>query len=237
MNYALIGYPLSHSFSPNYFAEKFELEGLCHTYQAMEIQDLSELRSLILQNSIKGFNVTIPHKQAIIPFLDQIAEDAQAIGAVNTVAVENDYLYGFNTDYLGFMQSLDNRIKPESKAIILGNGGASLAVQYALQQMTVPFFIAARNGGDLSIDQLDKSVLMEHHLIVNTTPVGMYPHLSELLPFSLEGIGKNHIVYDLIYNPEKTMLLLEAEQRGAQIINGLEMLVRQAELSWQIWNQ
>lgn len=244
--YGLIGKSLSHSFSKNYFEKKFVNEGLNdYQYINLEIDAIEQLPDILLKNpTIDGLNVTIPFKEDILSLLDKQSEAVKSIGAANTIKIERDngiQLAGFNTDAAGFQQSLvslpGNRLK--LSALILGSGGASKAVQHALSELGIRYKIISRDEkpGILSYDQLSENVLQSHHLIINTTPLGMYPHTNAAPPISYKVVTDQHLCYDLIYNPVKTSFLQRCEKQGAVIKNGLEMLQRQADLSWEIWQR
>ncbi|TVR37079.1 MAG: shikimate dehydrogenase [Cryomorphaceae bacterium] len=238
--YGLIGYPLHHSFSKTYFAAKFEREGIKDAvYRNFEIEDIRDFTSLLESNrALCGLNVTIPYKRAVIPFLDGLDPHAETIGAVNTIHFSDGRKTGYNTDWIGFRQSLEPYLKPyHDKALILGSGGASLAVQYALKQMRIDFLVVSRSLGThhLSYSDLSKDLLKDHRLILNTTPLGTTPNVESMPPITLEGIGSKHLVFDLIYNPPQTRFMIESEKLGAQTLNGYQMLVAQAEAAWDIW--
>jgi len=238
--YGLIGFPLHNSFSVNFFTQKFSQAGATHTYQNYPLANLDELTSFLKNpENLSGFNVTKPYKEKVIPYLQSLSTEAQACGAVNCVVVsKNGDLIGHNTDIFGFKSSLLAFIgsNQNMRALVIGNGGASKAVCYVLQQLHIPFIVAARNGkGDYLLTEIDKEMLQAHKLIIQTTPVGMFPNQLEELPFSLEGIGKEHFCYDLIYLPEETSFLKKAKQKGSKTINGLKMLHAQAEEAYNIW--
>jgi len=234
--FALIGKPLSHSFSASYFAEKFKSQSIEATYELLELESIHELRETINSRKINGFNVTIPYKQAVIPFLDSLSNEAKKIGAVNCVSVKEGDWIGHNTDALGFEKSLTDWIQtPIKNAIILGNGGSSKAVQFLLNKLKIDFKVVSRQG-PLNYDNLHPAQVAETHLIVNTTPVGMWPNQDQALQIPYEAIGSRHIVMDLIYNPFETEFLKRCRLAGARTKNGLEMLHNQAEASWMLWN-
>lgn len=239
--YGLIGYPLSHSFSPAWFREKFVREGIDAEYRAFELPDISGLPALITAHpELKGLNVTIPHKQAVIPFLEEIDLVAAGIGAVNCIDLRDGRLKGFNTDAFGFEQSLLPLLRASHrKALVLGTGGASLAVKYILNKLNIDFLSVSRNANGTSISYADLTdeIIGSHTLIINTTPLGMFPHTELCPPLSYQAIGKEHLLYDLIYNPPKSRFLFFGESRGAQVKNGLEMLQLQADESWRIWTE
>lgn len=237
--YGLIGHPLGHSFSKAYFTEKFEREGLECEYLNFDINEISLLRQLVINHpDLKGLNVTIPYKEAILPYLDELDETAKAIGAVNTVKVlPNGRLKGFNTDVIGIERTLKNTIA--SPALILGTGGASKAVQYVLRHKGIPFHLVSRdpNKGHFTYETLTPAMLKEHLLIINATPVGMAPHINEAPLIPYEALTPKHVLFDLIYNPEETRFLRKGKAKGALTLNGLSMLHTQAEAAWKLWNR
>lgn len=243
--FGLIGHPLSHSFSQRYFREKFSQLGLSdHDYHLFDLNSIEELTSTLKHYpNLVGLNVTIPYKQAVIPYLTQLDASAQKVGAVNVIRIKGDERIGYNSDYYGFKQSLEPWLpKPFSQfsALILGTGGASKAVKAALVDLDIPFQLVSRKKSvdTLSYEQLnaDPRLIANHKLIINTTPVGMHPHSLEYPDIPTHLLTDQHFVYDLVYNPEKTMLLSKAQSQLARIKNGLEMLHLQAEKSWEIWN-
>ncbi len=240
MHLGLIGKSLKHSFSKNYFERKFtHLSLQAYQYQNYELEEVSEFSSLIKRiPNLAGLNVTIPYKTAIIPHLDRISSEAKEIEAVNTIAIRNGITYGFNTDHLGFRRSLMPLLKTRDyQALILGSGGASKAVQYALQNLGIPFvMVSTRSKPDAISYEEAGELLGRYSLVINCTPVGTWPQEQEMPALSLAHVSENHLFYDLIYNPEKTRLLQEAEMRGARVKNGYEMLKLQAEESWKIWH-
>lgn len=241
--YGLIGYPLGHSYSATYFARKFEREGIADCrYDLYELPSLDKLQELLTaEPELRGFNVTIPYKQQIIPLLDDLSPEARAIGAVNCVRREGTKLVGYNTDVLGFRSSLEEFLGAAEidRALVLGTGGAAQAVQYALAQMELPFDLVSRNPqqGNYTYDDLTEEVIASHHLIINTSPVGMYPKIEEAPSIPYAFVTPSHYLFDLIYNPEQTQFLRYGEQRQAHTCNGLQMLFRQAEGAWAIWNR
>lgn len=238
-HFGLIGYPLAHSFSPEYFRNKFNLLRIESTdYKSFEIIDLNKLSTLIHDQKLEGFNVTIPHKENVIPYLDELTKDAEAIGSVNCVKVIGGKLVGYNTDVIGFANSLrefigENRI---SSALVLGSGGGSKAVQFALNQVNIPFNVVSRSG-ELTYESLSSSMIRSTALIVNTTPVGMFPSIDESPDIPYEAITSKHFAFDLIYNPTETSFLRKCRLLGAKTTNGLKMLEIQADKSWEIWNE
>lgn len=234
--FGLIGHPLGHSFSKAYFTDKFEKEHLDCRYQNFDLQDISMLPKLLEEYSdLCGFNVTVPYKEAIIPLLDELDPIAAEVGAVNTVKVlPNGKLKGFNTDVVGLEQYPILQF-----ALILGTGGASKAVQYVLRKHNVKYHLVSRDAmrGDYTYGLLMADVIRDHRLIVNTTPVGMFPQVDEAPAIPYEALSPNHILIDLIYNPEETLFLRKGRECGAVTFNGLRMLHGQAEASWKIWNR
>jgi shikimate dehydrogenase len=244
--YGLIGYPLSHSFSAKYFNDKFQSEkiGDC-LYLNFPIGTIEELTQLLSENSnLKGLNVTIPYKEEVIKYLDKIDDTARSIGAVNTIKIsrtkESIKLSGYNTDAYGFEQSILPHLKGiHKKAIILGTGGASKAIAYVFDRLQIKYIFVSRNprmDNHISYPSLNSRLMDEYRIIVNTSPVGTYPDVDKCPDIPYEYITGNHLVYDLIYNPEISMLLDKASERGARVVNGLLMLHLQAEKAWEIWN-
>ena len=237
--YVLIGFPLSHSFSPAYFKKKFEDLGIedCE-YKAYPIPHIIEVQKL-LDEHVLGFNVTIPYKQDIIDFLKEMDPCAAEIGAVNCVRNIDGHLYGYNTDEYGFRMSLLELIGDsfDGEALVLGTGGAAKAVFYVLKELGIPYNIVSRKQDCLNYEQLTPEIIDRYKLIINSTPVGMHPHNDECPHIPYEGISENHYLYDLIYNPAETLFLRYGKERGAKIKNGADMLILQAEKSWEIWNQ
>ena len=241
--FGLIGYPLKHSFSKSYFEKKFSNLNINDaSYENFELNNIKDLNLIITNNSnISGLNVTIPFKERVISYLDEIDEEAKKIGSVNVIKFHNNKLSGFNTDYLGFKKSLLDWIpKINFSALVLGSGGSSNAICYTLKQLKIPYKIVSRFSGEsrISYEELLKSDdLINNNLIINTTPLGMYPNIDTMPNLNFDQINSNHYVFDLVYNPEKTKLLSISKSKGAKVKNGYEMLVNQAELSWDIWNK
>lgn len=240
----LIGYPLAHSFSPAWFSDRFLQAGVKGwTYELFPLPDIAELPGLLMtRHDLRGFNVTIPHKQSILPYLDDLEPLARQIGAVNTVDIQDDgQLVGYNTDARAFMHSLKKMIGQDfsGRALLLGHGGAGRAVQAVLDQLGMDYSIVTRSVGQglLTYDQLQPEDIASHHLIINATPLGMSPAVETCPAIPFEGIGSSHFVYDLVYNPGQTLFLKMAIKQGATGMNGLEMLYLQAEFSWQIWTR
>ena len=237
--YGLIGYPLTHSFSPAYFARKFAAEHIDAAYQAFPLTQIGELPQLLATHTnLRGLNVTIPYKQAVMPLLHGVDAGAAAVGAVNCIDIRDGKMTGYNTDVIGFRQSLIPLLQHgHTHALVLGTGGASRAVVYVLQQLGIPYLLVSRRQGSGNITYADVTadVIATHTLIVNTTPLGMYPHTAALPPLPYAAIGSGHLLYDLIYNPDITSFLAAGAAQGAATKNGFEMLELQAEASWDIW--
>jgi shikimate dehydrogenase len=237
--YGLIGFPLSHSFSKKYFTQKFEREGITDSqYDLYELPSITDLPALIRQTpDLKGLNVTIPYKQAVIPFLDMIDESAQKIGAVNVIKLQNGKLKGYNSDYYGFRESLSRFLSDQRPAaLVLGTGGASRAVQVALQDLGITFQTVSRASvNSLTYNQLNQEIISSHRLIVNTSPLGMLPKTDVCPDIPYSAVGSEHFLYDLVYNPENTLFMQKGAAQGAKVCNGLEMLHLQAEKAWEIW--
>lgn len=239
LRYGLIGYPLGHSFSPAFFEAKFRKWGLAARYDAYPLPDLTALPALVADQKLQGLNVTIPYKEAVLPYVQHMDPHAAAIGAVNCIRVEPDgALTGFNTDWIGFGKSLSDWLQPlPTGALILGAGGASKAVAYALAQLGIPFRKAARKtgAGDLSFSGISAHILADFPLLINTTPLGTWPEADAKPPFDYSLLTPQNMLYDLVYNPEETAFMQEGLRRGCRVKNGLEMLQIQAEESWKIW--
>lgn len=240
--FGLIGYPLTHSFSQRYFTEKFIREGVrdC-SYTAWSLPAITDLPGMVLADAeLCGFNITIPYKEQILPFLHSRNEVVQAIGACNCVKITGGKLEGYNTDVVGFERSLVKKLQPHhTQALVLGTGGAAKAVGYVLEKLGIGYRYVSRKGGDefLSYQDVDGPLLQSHTLLINTSPVGMYPKVGECPPLPYEAITARHYLFDLVYNPERTLFLQRGEERGAEVENGYEMLILQAEESWRIWNE
>lgn len=243
--YGLIGYPLGHSFSKLYFTEKFNKENINSIYNLFPIENINLVSDLISSNlDLRGFNVTIPYKQQIIPFLDEVEEEASAIGAVNVVKIiERDgkrVLKGYNSDIYGFYESIRPLIKTcHKKALILGTGGASKAIAAMLKKLNIIYTFVSRNAkdGQLSYLDIDAQIMKEYTVIINCSPVGMSPNVDEAPMLPYEYFTDEHIAYDLVYNPLETKFLKLAKEHGATTKNGLEMLYLQAERAWSIWQK
>lgn len=239
-NYGLIGRTLGHSFSKDFFTEKFIKENINAEYHNFEISEIKQVKELLARQDLNGLNVTIPYKESIIPFLDELSEEAQTIGAVNTICMENGKTVGHNTDAFGFARSIKPFLKnTHHRALILGTGGASKAVSHVLEGIGLDVLYVSRDPKveeHFPYSAINSFMVQACGLIVNTTPVGMYPHVDEMPEFPTEYLTKDHLVVDLIYNPEKTRLLEEAEKQGAEILNGLSMLKEQALRAYELWN-
>lgn len=243
--FGLIGKTLKHSFSKKYFTERFGDEGIedCQ-YDLFEFSDISEIQNLVdhYSGTLAGLNVTIPYKKEIMPYLDELDENAAEIGAVNTIKILGDgRLKGYNTDYLGFINSLqDGWNLSNKKALVLGTGGASEAIKKALQDIGIPFQSVSRNASEISISYEDANNgdwANTHQLIINTTPLGTYPDVATKPTLPYDQLTDQHLLFDLVYNPEVTAFLQKGIDKGAKIKNGYAMLVGQAEASWKIWNE
>ncbi len=238
--FGLIGFPLTHSFSQKYFTEKFAQLGLTDcVYENYSLKEIGELKIILQNQGLSGFNITIPYKKQALSFLSEASEVVTAIGACNCVQIKNGELTGFNTDVFGFEQSLLPFLQPHhTKALVLGTGGASAAVTYVLEKLglTIQFVSREATSDSISYQMLDESILFSHTLIINTSPVGMYPNVDESPNIPYQFINSRHHLYDLIYNPAATKFLTKGKAQGATIQNGEEMLVLQAEESWRIWN-
>jgi shikimate dehydrogenase len=242
--YGLIGYPLGHSFSKNYFNQKFEAENIDACYVNFEIPNIKELKSVIKENpELRGLNVTIPYKEQVIPLLDEIDDNAKEIGAVNVIQFKKGLfgkvkLKGFNSDIIGFKESISPLLgENHKKALILGTGGASKAVYHGLKQLGVePTFVSRSKKNDcLTYEEITPEVMNENTVIVNTTPLGMFPNINECPNIPYDLITPNHILYDLLYNPDETLFMNKGKSMGATVKNGLEMLLLQAFAGWNIW--
>jgi len=240
--FGLIGYPLSHSFSKGFFAEKFQKEGINDCiYENFSLEDISQFPALLEQQpDLRGLNVTIPYKEAVLPWLDELSPAAEQIKAVNCIQFHEGIRIGFNTDVMGFKRSLQPLLKPHhTNALVLGTGGAAKAVMFVLQELNIPYTVVSRRAHDgvITYNMLDKDIMTAHTIIINTSPLGMYPQVDAAPPIPYELITKHHLLYDLIYNPAETLFLKQGAAKGAAIKNGHEMLVLQAEASWDIWNE
>lgn len=251
--FGLIGFPLGHSFSAGYFSDKFRKEHIDAMYRLFELKSLEELSSLLDSNrNLLGLNVTIPYKRQIFEYLDKISPEAKAIGAVNVLSVARDHgdsfkLTGYNSDWLGFKESIINLLDPGmERALVLGTGGASGAVAYALDSIGIKVTFVSRNKNKcrkpegkpcITYSELNEDYIRNHLIIVNTTPLGMWPNVSQAPEIPYHALTSRHLCYDLVYNPEVTEFMKRAARHGAKIKNGLEMLHRQAEIAWSIWSR
>ncbi|MFP4846524.1 shikimate dehydrogenase family protein [Winogradskyella sp. PE311] len=241
--FGLVGKDISYSFSRDYFAKKFERKGLLHSYVNFDLKRIGKLDDIILNtNNLKGLNVTIPYKEEVIPMLDDLNKRARKIGAVNTIRITRyKKLIGYNTDYYGFKNSLKPHLKKHHKhALILGTGGASKAIAYALKKLKIQYDYVSRSpkeGVKFLYSDLTDDIISTYNIIINCTPIGTFPNVNFCPDIPYEGITDKHILYDLIYNPEQTKFLSCGDMKGATTINGLEMLKLQAEKSWEIWNK
>lgn len=245
--FGLIGYPLGHSFSQRYFANKFEQEGTNAKYNKFEIQSIDALNDILDSNpDLAGLNVTLPHKEAVLPFLTDINEEAKAIGAVNVIKISQDengqrQLVGYNSDYYGFSNSIRPLLSPDvhTKALVLGVGGASKAIVYGLRKLGLEVQLVSRRKTENTIvyEELNEDIMREYTVIVNCTPLGTFPNVEEAVNIPYQYLSPRHLLYDVVYNPEVTTFLRRGQEAGAQIKNGAEMLELQAIRSWEIWNQ
>ena len=243
--YGLLGYPLVHSFSQNYFNQKFESENIDAEYINFEIPDVGMLMEVVAENeNLNGLNVTIPYKEQVIPFLDEIDPAASEVGAVNVIKFirgkDGLRLKGYNSDIIGFTDSIKSLLKPHHQsALVLGTGGAAKAVSYSLRKLGLEVQLVSRrkSANTLVYEELTKNDLKTHKVIVNTTPLGMYPNVDTCPDIPYRYLSSQHLCYDLIYNPDETLFLKNSRLAGAQVKNGLEMLLLQAFASYSIWNQ
>ncbi len=238
--YGLLGKNIGYSFSRGFFSEKFEKENLECEYNNFDLKQIQDFKDIINNPNIKGLNVTIPYKEEVISYLDDLDPVAKEIGAVNVIKFNKDQkLTGFNSDYYGFTESLKPLLnKTIKKALILGTGGASKAISYALTQLEIKNVFVSRNPdfNELSYNDLDEDILREHKLIINCTPLGTHPDIENHPNLPYEYLTENHVLYDLIYNPSETTFMKKGLEKGAKVSNGLQMLILQAKKSWEIWN-
>ncbi|MCM1035191.1 MAG: shikimate dehydrogenase [Paludibacter sp.] len=246
--FGIIGKPLAHSFSAQYFTEKFAQQHIDAIYTLYPLDTIDDFRLLLQLHDFTGMNVTLPYKEQIIPYLDALDTTAQAIGAVNVIRFLNGQLTGFNTDVIGFRNSLCPLLQPHhTHALVLGTGGAAKAVYYGLQTLGIePTYVSRRHQqitvgntttDTLVYDQLNETIIARNTLIVNCTPLGMYPEVDTCAPIPYNLLTEQHLLYDVVYNPQKTLFLQRGEQQGCRIQNGLAMLWGQAEAAWRIWNR
>lgn len=232
----LVGRNISYSFSQKYFTEKFRKLFLKnYSYNVFDINDISEIESVLKTENLRGFNVTIPYKEQIIPYLDELSDEAENIGAVNTVLLEDGKAKGFNTDAYGFEKTLKLHLKNHhTKALVLGNGGAAKAVKYVLEKLNIPYQTVSRKS-EINFENLSPALVEESKIIVQCTPVGTFPNCEDCLKFPFQPIGTQHLIIDLIYNPNYTEFIKRAAEKGAKCTNGYYMLEQQAEKAWEIW--
>jgi len=244
--YGLIGYPLTHSFSKRFFTEKFEREGTEASYDNFEIADITLFPEVIEKHpGLTGLNVTIPYKEQVLPFLDELDDSAREAGAVNTVKIsrwhDKTWLKGYNTDTRGFAKSLKPLLKPwHTKALILGTGGASKAIKYVLGKWNIDFISASieeLQENEIRYDEIDEKMMAQRLLIIHATPLGTYPKVDACPPIPYDCISNKHLLFDLVYNPEMTLFMKKGKAQGAAVKNGYEMLVQQALESYKIWNE
>ncbi len=239
--YGLIGNPVEHSFSEKYFTEKFKREKIEAKYKTFKLKDITELQDIIKkEGDLKGLNVTIPFKEEVIPFLDEVEAQAESIGAVNTIKFEDGKRIGYNSDVFGFMKSLFPLIeKQHTNALVLGTGGASKAIVHALHSLGIDYKMVSRSPktNQFSYEEIDEDIMNEYKLIINCTPLGTYPKTEESPAIPYKFLTPQHLLYDLTYNPPITQFLANGQQRGCKIFNGQKMLEFQAERSWEIWNE
>ena len=245
--YGLIGFPLGHSFSKDYFNKKFSSESIDAEYVNFEIKNVDELKFVLHENpDLCGLNVTLPHKMNVMPLLDNITENARNIGAVNVIKFNRGksgklVLEGHNSDITGFKQSIEPMLnETHRKALILGTGGASKAIYHGLKQLGLECLFVSRSQGNdscITYDEITPDIMFDYTVIVNTTPLGMFPDTNYCPEIPYESLTTNHILYDLIYNPDETLFMRKGRQYGAEVKNGLEMLLLQAFISWEIWQR
>jgi shikimate dehydrogenase len=235
--FGLIGKKISYSFSKKYFEQKFQKLLLNnHSYNIIDLENLDNIKNIFETEHLKGLNVTIPYKEKIIPFIDELSDEAKEIGAINCISVENGKTKGYNTDAFGFEKTLLLHKKEHQKtAIILGNGGAAKAVQYVLKKNQIPYITVSRTT-EINYENLSENLVKENLIIIQCTPVGTFPNIEDSVPFPFDGITENHLIIDLIYNPEYTKFIRNCAEKGAKTANGLYMLEQQAEKAWEIWN-
>ena len=239
--FGLIGYPLTHSFSKKYFTEKFEKLGIADCrYENFPISNIQDIKSILSSNpALEGLNVTIPYKESVTGYLDEMTDVVKRIQACNCIRIINGKLKGFNTDTIGFEKTLLTKLQPShTNALILGTGGAAKAVEFVLQKLKINFRYVSRKPSvnNFSYEQVTPEIIAKYTLIINTTPLGMYPNPVQAPPIPYEELTANHLLFDLVYNLVKILFLEKAERKGATIMNGYEMLLLQAEESWNIWN-
>lgn len=239
--YGIIGFPLGHSFSKGFFTEKFARESIDAQYLNFEIPDATMLKDVLRENpELRGLNVTLPHKQAVIPLLDELSDEAREIGAVNVIRIRDGRLKGFNSDIIGFSESIKPLLQPHhSKALILGTGGASKAIRVGLSRLGIEWTYVTRSPreGMFAYSDLTPEVMKEYTVIVNCSPVGMFPKVDQAPAIPYELLTPKHLLFDCVYNPEDTLFMKKGREQGAIVKNGLEMLHLQAVASWRFWNE
>ena len=239
--YGIIGNPLGHSFSKKFFTEKFAKERIDAEYINFQIPEIRCILDVLRENpELRGLNVTLPYKSEVIPFLDELSSEAQEIGAVNVIQIRNGHLKGFNSDIIGFMRSIQPLLKPHHhKALILGTGGASKAIRVGLSRLGIEWKYVSRTPHEdmITYDDITSDTLKEYKVIVNCSPVGMYPKTEECPAIPYEHLTSDHLLYDLVYNPETTLFMQHGAEHGSTIKNGLQMLYLQAIASWEFWNE
>ena len=240
--FGIIGFPLTHSFSERYFNNKFEAEGIKDAYfKPFSIEHIESVKEILASHSdLNGFAITIPHKKAILPFLNESTQEVKRMGACNCVRVKDGVLTGFNTDVIGFEQSFIKKLQPHhKKALILGSGGAAAAVEFVLQKLGIDYRFVSRNKNDdatnLTYEELNQKVFTDYTVVINTTPLGTFPKVDEAPAIPYHLLTTNHYLFDLVYNPAETKFLRLGKEQGAAIENGYEMLVIQAEANWKLW--
>ena len=239
--YGIIGFPLGHSFSKGFFTEKFARESIDAQYLNFEIPDATMLKDVLRENpELRGLNVTLPHKQAVIPLLDELSDEAREIGAVNVIRIRDGRLKGFNSDIIGFSESIKPLLQPHhTKALILGTGGASRAIRVGLSRLGIEWTYVTRSPreGMFAYSDLTPEVMKEYTVIVNCSPVGMFPKVDQAPAIPYELLTPKHLLFDCVYNPEDTLFMQKGREQGAIVKNGLEMLHLQAVASWRFWNE
>lgn len=239
--YGIIGYPLGHSFSKGFFTEKFARESINAQYLNFEIPDVAMLPDVLRNNpELRGLNVTLPHKQAVIPLLDEMSKEAKEIGAVNVIRIRDGRLKGFNSDIIGFTNSIKPLLMPHhKKALILGTGGASKAIRVGLNRLGIEWTYVSRSPreGMITYEDITAETLQAYTVIVNCSPVGMFPNVAQAPEIPYDCLSDKHLLFDLVYNPEETLFMKKGRAEGATVKNGLEMLHLQAVASWDFWNE
>lgn len=239
--FGLIGRKLGHSFSRKYFSEKFQRENIDANYTLIEIDEVAAIRDIVnSDSSLCGLNVTIPYKESVIPYLDELSHEAAEVGAVNCIAIKGGYLKGYNTDIEGIDLSMNMlNVTTSRRALIFGTGGASKAVSYILNRRGIEYSIVSRDAerGDITYSDITPEMLAEHTLLINTTPLGMYPNIDSAPNIDYSAISSSHKAFDLVYNPDSTLFMRHCMAHGATVLGGTAMLHCQAEASWRIWNQ